>query len=165
MRFSWLLVPLVAATVGWRLLLATEVQAEDEQRMLADVSAVLAERGFASQVDVRDGPDAVLATRAGCSLAVVAGMPSTGGIELFERRYGAGRRVLQFYQDRFVTQPPRWRMAWTYYAQRHLSPYGFDLSYHPLVLVAADPACDPAAIDWARDWARLRFHGLPPPAR
>lgn len=160
MRFSWLVLPVVAATLTWRLAIAAEPPGEDYARMAADVSALLAEQGFTTRIDVRDGPDAVLATRAGCTLAVVADLPDNGGIELFQRRYGSGRTVSMFYQTAFVTELPRWRMAWTYYLQRHLGPFGFDLANPPLVLVAAAQGCDPEAIDWAR----LRFQPLPPSA-
>lgn len=164
MRFSWLVLPALAATVAWRLAVASEGQGEDRDRMLADVAALLAQQGFATRIDLRDGPDAVLATRGACALAVVADIPANGGIELFQRRYGSGRTVRMFYQDGYITQLPRWRMAWNYYRQRHLAPLGaplgFDLPYPPLVMVAAGVDC--AAAPDAIDWGRLQFHSLPP---
>ncbi len=157
MRFSWLVLPVVAVTLTWRLAIASEPLAEDRNRMLVDISAALAEQGFTTRIDWRDGPDAVFAARAGCALVVAAEIPSQGGFELFNRRYGAGRTVVMFYHSAFVAEFPRWRMAWTYYLQRHLAPYGFELPYPPLVLIAAGAGCNPGAIDWGR----LRFHPLP----
>lgn len=158
MRFSWLIVPVLAATVAVRLGLASEPTSEDHPRMLADISALLAEQGFATRIDVRDGPDAVLASRQACTVAVLADLPNYGGIELFARRYGAGRTVRMFYQEAFVSDLPRWRMTWNYYRQGHLARFGFDSRYPPLVLIATAPGCDLRAIDWSQ----LRFHRLPP---
>ena len=150
MRFSWLAVPLVALTLAWRLAAAAQPVGEDADRIVADTAALLAESGFRTSIDVRDGPDAVLGARGACQLAVVPAVPSYGGIALFRRRYAEGRRVSLFYRDRFVAELPRWRATTDYYLQRAARPFGMSLPYPPLVLLATGPQCDPGEVDWGR---------------
>lgn len=127
---------------------------EDRPRALADAAAILEAQGFAARIDVRDGPDAVLAKRNDCELAVSAGPGADKGLDIFRRRYAQDRELSLFYRSGFVTEAPRLQSSVDYYVYRHLSPLGFAKSYPPLVMIAATPGCNLAAVPWQQ----LRLH-------
>ncbi|ANK12158.1 hypothetical protein [Erythrobacter neustonensis] len=148
MRFSWLIAPLLAVTLVPRLMAGPSVAAEDRPRALADTVRMLELRGFTAQIETRDGPDAVLAAKDDCRLAVSAGPSADKGLDLFRQRYGKSRNVSLFYRDGFVTAPPRLRPLIDYYGYRHFSPLGLARSYPPLVMIAASGRCDIGAVPW-----------------
>lgn len=148
MRFSWLIAPLLAVTLVPRSIAGPSVAAEDRPRALADAAGILENRGYATRIEVRDGPDYVLATKDDCQLAVSAGPSADKGLDLFRQRHGKDRRISLFYRDEFVAAPPRLRPLIDYYAYRHFSPLGLAKSYPPLVMIAASARCDISAVPW-----------------
>lgn len=156
MRFSWVAVPLLALTLSLRLMAGSPTTTEDRERAIADTRALLEQHGYQARIDVRGGPDAVLAARGDCALAASAGPVSDEGLDLFRRRYAQGRDIALFYRSGFVSAAPRLRSAIDFYAYRHLSPLGFEKSYPPLVMIAATGQCDLAGIPWQQ----LRLHPL-----
>lgn len=148
MRFSWLIVPLLAGTLGLRLATGTASVFEDSERALGDAAALLSAHGFATSIDQREGPDAVLAQRQGCDMAVGVEPPALSGVALFQQRYARDRPLTLYYGDTFVEELPAVQSSIDYYLQRLLAPFGIDLRYPPLVEIAAGPGCDLGAIPW-----------------
>lgn len=154
MRFSWLIVPLLGLTLGLRLITGSAEKEEDRARALADTAALLEQQGFVARIEVRDGPDAVLAKRHGCELAVSAGPTADKALDIFRRRYAQNREMLLFYSSDFVEAVPRLQSSIDYYVYRHLSPLGFAKTYPPLIIIAATPGCNLKDFPWQQ----LRLH-------
>ncbi|MFM6932615.1 MAG: hypothetical protein ACKOUT_10280 [Novosphingobium sp.] len=149
-----MIVPLLGVTLGLRLMTGSATTEEDRARALADTVAILEGQGFAARIEVRDGPDAVLAKHQDCELAVSAGPVADKALDIFRRRYAQDRELSLFYRNSFVKTVPRLQSSIDYYAYRHLSPLGFAESYPPLIIIASTHGCNLDIVPWQQ----LRLH-------
>jgi hypothetical protein len=149
-RASLAFAALLLVSLGAKAMSSAPTPTPDPRRFAAAAAATLHDQGFATAFERRPLGILVYAHRGGCRLMAGDYTPYGTFAEVFAARARPFGPLRFVYRAVVYDRAPKLVPLTDFYLWRERRRLGLAAPRHPIVAVAATPACGPTAPDWSR---------------